>query len=159
MTTAYLCLGGNVGDVRATLARAAALLGERGQTLLARSPLYRTPPWGPVAQPAYLNQVIAVESPGTPRELLSVALEVERLLGRDRSQEERFGPRRIDIDILAFGDAQVDEPDLQLPHPRLLQRAFALVPLLDLAPDIVISGVQAREALAALDRSGIVPVP
>lgn len=159
MTTAYLCLGGNVGDVRVTLARAAALLGERGQTLLASSPFYRTPPWGPVAQPAYLNQVIAVDSPGTPRELLSVALEVERLLGRDRSQEERFGPRRIDIDILAFGDAQVDEPDLQLPHPRLLQRAFALVPLLDVAPEIIIGGVRAREALAALDRTGIVPVP
>lgn len=158
MTTAYLCLGGNVGDVRATLARATELLGESGQTLLARSPLYRTPPWGPVAQPAYLNQVIAVESPGAPRDLLVVALEVERLLGRDRSREERFGPRRIDIDILAFGDAQVEEADLQLPHPRLLQRAFALVPLLDVAPDIVIGGVPAREALAVLDRSGIFQV-
>ncbi len=159
MTTAYLCLGGNVGDVRATLTRAAALLGESGQTVLARSPFYRTPPWGPVAQPAYLNQVIAVDSPGSPRDLLALALEVERLLGRDRTQEERFGPRRIDIDILAFGDAQVEEADLQLPHPRLLQRAFALVPLLDVAPDIIIGSVRARDALAALDRSGIIAEP
>ena len=159
MTTAYLCLGGNVGDVRSTLDRAATLLEAGGQTVLARSAIYRTPPWGPVAQPAYLNQVIAMDSPGSPRDLLALALEAERQLGRDRSREERFGPRRIDIDILAFGDAQVDEADLQLPHPRLLQRAFALVPLLDVAPDIVIAGVRARDALAGLDRSGIEPVP
>ena len=159
MTTAYLCLGGNVGDVRATLERAAELLSENGQSVLARSLIYRTPPWGPVAQPAYLNQVIAVDSPGSPRALLALALDVERQLGRDRSREERFGPRRIDIDILAFGDAQVDEADLQLPHPRLLQRAFALVPLLDVAPDIMIAGVRGRDALERLDRGDIVPVP
>ena len=159
MTTAYLCLGGNVGDVHATLDRAVALLAKGDQTILARSKLYRTPPWGPVAQPAYLNQVIALESPGSARDLLTLALDVERQLGRDRTQEERFGPRRIDIDILAFGEACVDEPDLQLPHPRLLERAFALVPLLDIAPDIAIGGMRARDALAGLDASGIVAVP
>lgn len=159
MTTAYLCLGGNVGDVRDTLNRAIALLAQGGQATVARSKLYRTPPWGPVVQPAYLNQVVAVESPGSARDLLTLALDVERRLGRDRSREERFGPRRIDIDILAFGEVCVDEPDLQLPHPRLLQRAFALVPLLDIAPEIAIGGMRAEDALAGLDRSGIVAVP
>ncbi len=159
MTRAFLCLGGNVGDVRATLARACALLEEAGQGIVARSQLYRTPPWGPVPQPAYLNQVLAVDSPGTPRALLDLALAVERTLGRDRSREVRFGPRAIDIDILAFGDAEVREPDLELPHPRLLERAFALVPLVEVAPDLVVGGIAIRDALAGLDRSEIHAVP
>lgn len=155
MTTAYLCLGGNVGDVALTLADAAHRLEVAGLVIRARSPLYRTPPWGPVPQPPYLNQVLAVTGAPSPRALLTLALEVERQLGRDRAREERFGPRTADIDILAYGDEIVHEPDLDLPHPRLLERAFALVPLLDIAPDIIISGTRARDALARLDRSGI----
>ncbi|MGU3493128.1 2-amino-4-hydroxy-6-hydroxymethyldihydropteridine diphosphokinase [Xanthobacteraceae bacterium A53D] len=155
MTIAFLCLGGNVGDVPARFREAHALLEQSGLRITARSPLYRTPPWGPVPQPPYLNQVIAVEGAASPRALLDLALGTERRLGRDRAQEERFGPRTMDIDILAFGDERVDEPDLELPHPRLMERAFALVPLLDVAPDIVIAGTPARVALAGLDRSGI----
>ncbi|TDT92570.1 2-amino-4-hydroxy-6-hydroxymethyldihydropteridine diphosphokinase [Azorhizobium sp. AG788] len=155
MTTAYLCLGGNVGDVAATLAEAGRLLEVGGLVIRARSPLYRTPPWGPVPQPPYLNQVLAVTGAPSPSALLTLALDVERQLGRNRAREARFGPRTADIDILAYGDEIVHEPDLELPHPRLLERAFALVPLLDIAPDIIISGTRARDALARLDRSGI----
>ncbi|GGF73083.1 2-amino-4-hydroxy-6-hydroxymethyldihydropteridine diphosphokinase [Azorhizobium oxalatiphilum] len=155
MTTAYLCLGGNVGDVAATLAEARQRLVAGGLTVLAQSPLYRTPPWGPVPQPPYLNQVIAVAGAASARALLTLALDVERQLGRDRSREERFGPRTMDIDLLTFGEETIREPDLELPHPRLMERAFALVPLLDIAPEIVIGGKAAKEALAGLDRSGI----
>lgn len=158
MTRAYLCLGGNVGDVAAALGEARRRLEAGGLAIAAQSPLYRTPPWGPVPQPPYLNQVIAVDGAPSAQALLTLALDVERQLGRDRTREERFGPRTMDIDLLTFGEEVVREPDLELPHPRLLERAFALVPLLDIAPDIVIGGVRARAALDQLDRSGIEPV-
>ena len=158
MTTAYLCLGGNVGDPRATLARARALLARAGLTLVRTSALYRTPPWGPVPQGDYLNQVIEVASPVGALSLLHLALRVERMLGRDRTREERYGPRPIDIDILAFGTERHDTPDLQLPHPRLMERAFALVPLAEIAPGLVIEGVRVADALARLDQAGIVRI-
>lgn len=156
--TAYLCLGSNVGDRAATLALAVAVLARAGLTIGARSSLYETPPWGPIPQGPYLNQVVEVQSPVGVRSLLYLALLVEKMLGRDRSREVRFGPRRIDIDILLFGHEKVDEPDLEIPHPRLMERAFALVPLVEVAPDIVIEGTRAADALAALDASGIIAV-
>lgn len=154
-TRAYLCLGGNWGTPQETLARAVALLEAGGLRIGARSAFYRTPPWGPVPQPDYVNQVVEVFADGTPAALLALALDVERRLGRDRAQEERYGPRRIDIDLLVFGDETQSGPDLVLPHPRLLERAFALVPLLEIAPDLQVSGVSVRDALAPLDRTGI----
>lgn len=157
-TTAYLCLGSNVGARAQTLQLALAVLARAGLTIRARSSLYETPPWGPIPQGPYLNQVVEVESPVGPRPLLFLALLVERMLGRDRPHEVRFGPRRIDIDILLFGDAAVAQADLEIPHPRLLERAFALVPLTEIAPDIQVSGISAAQALARLDRAGIVRV-
>ncbi|MFG1182233.1 2-amino-4-hydroxy-6-hydroxymethyldihydropteridine diphosphokinase [Xanthobacter versatilis] len=156
--TAYLCLGSNVGDRAATMGLALGVLARAGLTIGARSSLYETPPWGPIPQGPYLNQVVEIQSPVPPRSLLLLALSVERMLGRDRPHEVRFGPRRIDIDILLFANETIAEPDLEIPHPRLLERAFALVPLTEIAPDIVISGVRAADALAALDKSGIVKV-
>ncbi|MEP9378782.1 2-amino-4-hydroxy-6-hydroxymethyldihydropteridine diphosphokinase [Aquabacter sp. CN5-332] len=156
---AYLCLGANLGEPRETLHRAAGLLEQAGLTISRRSAFYRTPPWGPVPQPDYVNQVLEVFSPLRPRDLLVLALKVERLLGRDRAREERYGPRCIDIDILLFGEESVSEADLVLPHPRLLERAFALVPLTEIAPDIVVAGVKAVAALERLDRSGIERLP
>lgn len=155
MTTAYLCLGSNVGDREKTMALALATLCRAGLTLRRRSSFYETPPWGPVPQGPYLNQVVEVDSPIGPRSLLALGLEVERMLGRDRPGEVRFGPRRIDIDILLFGNETVREDDLEIPHPRLMERAFALVPLTEIAPDIAIGGIRAADALAGLDRSGI----
>lgn len=157
-TRAYLCLGANVGDARATLALARAMLARAGLTLVRQSSLYRTPPWGPVPQDDYLNQVIEVASPVGALSLLHLALRVERMLGRDRSRETRYGPRPIDIDILAFGRERHAAPDLQLPHPRLMERAFALVPLVEIAPNLAIEGVKVRDALARLDQAGIVRV-
>ena len=154
-TRAFLCLGGNSGTPEQTLPRALALLAEGGLRIGARSALYRTPPWGPVPQPDYVNQVVEVFAEGTPEALLALALDVERRLGRDRAREERYGPRAIDIDILMFGDAARAGPDLTLPHPRLLERAFALVPLVEIAPDIAIGSVKASDALSRLDRRGI----
>ncbi|QTL02364.1 2-amino-4-hydroxy-6-hydroxymethyldihydropteridine diphosphokinase [Aquabacter sp. L1I39] len=155
---AFLCLGANMGDARGTLALARGLLARSGLTVLRQSSLYRTPPWGPVPQDDYLNQVIEVASPVDARALLHVALRVERMLGRDRSRETRYGPRPIDIDILAFGRERHAAPDLHLPHPRLMERAFALVPLAEIAPDFTVEGVKVRDALARLDPSGIVRV-
>ncbi len=155
-TRAYLCLGGNLGEPRETLRLALGMLARGGLTIGRRSSLYRTPPWGPVPQPDYLNQVVEVTTPTTAHGLLDIALLVERMLGRDRTREERYGPRSIDIDILLFGNETVAESDLVLPHPRLLERAFALVPLVEIAPDIKVSGVSAASALALLDSTGIV---
>jgi len=155
VTRAYLCLGGNVGVVADTLALALEHLSAAGVRVGARSSLYRTPPWGPVAQPDYVNQVVEVFTDLPPPALLRLALEVERKLGRNRSREERFGPRRIDIDLLLHGDTAWADEDLILPHPRLAERAFALVPLLEIAPDARIGDLSARDALATLDTSGI----
>ncbi|MFG1301119.1 2-amino-4-hydroxy-6-hydroxymethyldihydropteridine diphosphokinase [Xanthobacter sp. V3C-3] len=154
--TAYLCLGSNVGERAATMDKALDLMAGAGITVMARSAFYETPPWGPVPQGPYLNQVVEVETALPARALLALALDTERQLGRDRPHEVRFGPRRIDIDILLFGTEKVADPDLEIPHPRLLERAFALVPLTEIAPDITVGGVRAADALARLDRSGIV---
>jgi len=156
MTEALLGLGGNVGDVRATLDEAVALFADGAQvTLLARSSDYRTPPWGVTDQPPFINCAIAIETTLTPHALLDRALNVERALGRDRSKEQRWGPRTIDIDLLAYGDRTIDEPGLTLPHPRLFERAFVLVPLAEIVPDRLIAGRRVRDALAQLDAAGI----
>ncbi len=90
-----------------------------------------------------------------PHDLLARALTVERALGRDRDHERRWGPRTIDIDLLAYDDLVLHDPDLTLPHPRLFERAFVLVPLAEIAPDRVIAGIRVRDALARVDTGGI----
>lgn len=155
METAYLCLGSNVGDRAGTLGLAIGVLARAGLTIRARSSLYETPPWGPIPQGPYLNQVVEVESPVNARSLLFLGLLVELMLGRNRAREVRFGPRRIDIDILLFGQQDIAEPDLEIPHPRMLERAFALVPLVEIAPELIIQGTRAADALARLDATDI----
>jgi 2-amino-4-hydroxy-6-hydroxymethyldihydropteridine diphosphokinase len=157
---AFIALGGNVGDVRATFDRAIALLCESGATrLTARSSDYRTPPWGVTDQPPFINAVIAVATSLSPRALLAHALDVERMLGRDRSRERRWGPRTIDIDLLAYDDLAMAEPDLFLPHPRMFERGFVLVPLVEIAPDRTIGGVRVADALARVDAGDIEKLP
>jgi 2-amino-4-hydroxy-6-hydroxymethyldihydropteridine diphosphokinase len=157
---ALLALGGNVGEVRQTFERALALLCDGGLLRLkARSSDYATPPWGVEDQPPFVNCCIEVDTDLAPPALLARVQTVEHALGRRRAQERRWGPRPIDIDILAYDDVTLDEPDLTLPHPRLFERAFVLVPLAEIAPDRVIAGRRVRDALAAVDTAGISRLP
>ena len=157
---ALLGLGGNIGDVRATFDRAVAMLCADGAVrLLARSSDYRTPPWGIVDQPAFINAVIMIATSLDPRALLARGLSVERALGRERANERRWGPRAIDIDILAYNDLVMREPDLTLPHPHLFERGFVLLPLAEIAPDRIIAGQRVGDALSRIDISGIEKLP
>lgn len=160
LADAFIALGGNVGDVRATFDQAVAMLCDgTAVRLKARSSDYRTPPWGVTDQPPFINAVIAVATALAPHDLFARALAVERALGRDRSKERRWGPRPIDIDLLAYDDRVLTDPDLTLPHPRMFERAFVLAPLAEIAPDRVIAGIRVSEALARLDARGIDKLP
>lgn len=160
MTEALIALGGNLGDVRATFQAAIRRLCDGAAVrLLARSADYRTPPWGRRDQPPFVNACIAVETVLSPRDLLARAMAVEQAFGRDRAAAPRWGPRPLDIDLLAYDDVAVDEPGLTLPHPRLFERAFVLVPLAEIRPNAVIAGRSVAAALASLDAEGIVRLP
>ncbi len=156
MADALVALGGNVGDVRDTLDRAVAMLCDGSDMRLrARSSDYRTPPWGVEDQPPFVNLAIAVDTSLTPHALLARAQAVEHALGRERTKERRWGPRPVDIDLIAYDDLALETPDLTLPHPRLFERAFVLVPLAEIAPERVIAGIKVRDALARIDAAGI----
>ena len=132
MTRVFLALGSNLGDRRAHLRAAVAGLPD----VVAVSPAYETDPvGGPGGQGPYLNAVVELDTDLGPRRLLELAHRLEDAAGRVRT--ERWGPRTLDVDVLLVGDQVVDEPDLQLPHPRMWERDFVLVPLRDLAPDLV----------------------
>jgi 2-amino-4-hydroxy-6-hydroxymethyldihydropteridine diphosphokinase len=151
VTRAYVGLGANLGPREQTLRSAVDLLAATdGTDVLAVSELRETEPVGVVDQPLFLNGAVALETTLSPRALLDLLLEVERSLGRIR--EERWGPRLIDLDLLVYGDAVIDEPGLRVPHPRLHERAFALEPLAELDPDLEIPGRgRVSELLSALD--------
>ena len=135
MTVAYLALGGNVGHRAANLSRALALLPQYGVRVLAVSPVYETDPIGYADQPPFLNAACRVETALSPRELLSAVKAVEAEVGRTPTFPN--GPREIDVDIILYGDEIVEEDDLVIPHPRMAERAFVLVPLADVAADAV----------------------
>lgn len=157
MTRAYLGLGSNVGDKAAMLAEAVTRLGGTpGIRVVARSRDYRTPPWGDTDQDWFLNAALGVDTDLTPHDLLEAGLAIEAALGRVR--ERRWGPRRIDIDVLSYEGAEVSDERLVLPHRFVRDRAFVLVPLAEIAPDLVIGGETVSEALAKLDRTGITPL-
>jgi 2-amino-4-hydroxy-6-hydroxymethyldihydropteridine diphosphokinase len=156
-TSALIALGGNVGDVRATFQNAIIDICARAQaSLRARSSNYATPPWGDTEQPRFINACIEIETGLDPRALLRVLHEIEAQHGRDRSRETRWGPRTLDLDLIAHDDVSLAEPGLVLPHPRLFERAFVLVPLAEIAPDRIISGRSVQAALAGLSTDGIV---
>ena len=132
---AYVGLGSNLGEREATLRQALEALGSmEGIEVVAVSTFRETDPVGVVDQPRFVNAAAALETNLAPRDLLERLLEVERALGRDRSSEERWGPRTVDLDLLLYGDETIDEPGLEVPHPRLAERAFVLEPLLELDP-------------------------
>jgi 2-amino-4-hydroxy-6-hydroxymethyldihydropteridine diphosphokinase len=156
---AYLGLGANLGDavsaLRAALVRIEALPTTR---LLRASRRYRTPAWGVTDQPDFVNAVAAVETALAPRELLDALLAIERDFGRTRAADgsDRWGPRSLDLDILLYADRRLDQPGLHVPHPQLHRRAFVLVPLLEIAPELVVPGQGAvRDLVAAVDGGGI----
>jgi 2-amino-4-hydroxy-6-hydroxymethyldihydropteridine diphosphokinase len=156
VASALIALGGNLGDVRATFRSAIPEICEKtGARLVARSSDYATPPWGEEQQPPFVNACIEIETALEPHALLEALHEIERAHGRDRSKERRFGPRTLDLDLLAYDDRAFDARGLILPHPRLFERAFVLVPLAEIAPDRPIGGRTASEGLKAVSADGI----
>jgi 2-amino-4-hydroxy-6-hydroxymethyldihydropteridine diphosphokinase len=148
VTRAYLGVGSNVGERLANLQRAVILLGRRGARPLRSSRVYETEPVGGPPQPHYLNAVIEVEADGDAPQLLEACLAVEEEMGRVRG--ERWGPRNIDVDVLTFGREEIDRPGLTVPHPRMHERAFVLLPLLELDADPPLPGGR-RAASLRLD--------
>jgi 2-amino-4-hydroxy-6-hydroxymethyldihydropteridine diphosphokinase len=160
MGNALIALGGNVGDVRDTFRKAIVnICGMAQGVLLARSSDYATPPWGNTAQDRFTNACIEIETGLDPHALLFTLHKIEKRFGRDRAREERWGPRTLDLDLIAYDDAVIDQPDLTLPHPRLFERAFVLVPLAEIAPERVIAGRKVRDALDDVSADGIERLP
>jgi 2-amino-4-hydroxy-6-hydroxymethyldihydropteridine diphosphokinase len=160
MAEALIALGGNVGNVRDTFDRAiAAFCDGVAVRLLKRSSDYRTPPVGVTDQPPFINCAIVAATELPPPALLARAQSVETQFGRNRSQEQHWGPRVLDIDLIAYDDLTMDTLELTLPHPRALERAFVLLPLAELVPERRIAGVRVRDALARADQTGIEKLP
>jgi 2-amino-4-hydroxy-6-hydroxymethyldihydropteridine diphosphokinase len=155
---AYVGLGSNLGDRAAYLLLGLSALSRLPKTHLLRlSPVYETDPVGP-PQPPYLNMVAELETELSPKGLLAEMLRIEKALGRER--RERWGPRTLDLDLLLYGDLVLEEEGLSVPHPRLHERAFVLVPLLDLLPEgrHPLLGQSFAELLASLDASSVRPL-
>ena len=156
MASVLIALGGNVGDVRTTFAKAIAhICGMAQAAVIARSSDYTTPPWGDEDQDPFINACVEIETDLDPHALLSVMQKVEQKFGRTRSKDRRWGPRTLDLDMIAYDNVSMAKPDLTLPHPRLFERAFVLVPLAEIAPDRVISGIRVRDGLASVSTQGI----
>jgi 2-amino-4-hydroxy-6-hydroxymethyldihydropteridine diphosphokinase len=160
MACALIALGGNVGEVRATFQKAIAnICGMTQAALLARSADYATPPWGDEQQARFINACIEIETGLDPHALLFTLHKIETKFGRDRGRETRWGPRTLDLDLIAYDDVTLEKPELTLPHPRLFERAFVLVPLVEIAPDRVIAGRGLKAALSGLSTEGIERLP
>jgi 2-amino-4-hydroxy-6-hydroxymethyldihydropteridine diphosphokinase len=157
VTTAYIGLGTNLGDRTALLHSAIEALDWGDVRVVKGSRVYETEPvGGPAGQPLFLNQVVEVETSLGPDALWDRCSGVEAALGRSRARELHWGPRAIDLDILLFGDLVNDDPMLQIPHPRLHERAFVLVPLAEIAPEVKVPGHgSARDLAEAIDRRGV----
>ncbi|WEN14334.1 2-amino-4-hydroxy-6-hydroxymethyldihydropteridine diphosphokinase [Rhodanobacter sp. AS-Z3] len=154
MSLAYVALGSNLGDPRRQVLDAMDALEQLPTTrLLQRSSLYRTAPWGVLEQPPFINAVVELDTELAPRVLLDALLAIEQRAGRVHA--ERNGPRTLDLDLLHVEGVQLDDPQLTLPHPRMAERAFVMLPLGDIAPHLCVAGnATVAEQLAALDLSG-----
>ena len=135
MSTAYIGIGSNLGDREKNCLDAIGLIEERGMTVMARSTMIETEPWGVTDQPKFINMAVRVETDLSPEELLAALQDIERTFGRVR--KEKWGPRTIDLDILLYGDLVIDSEQLKIPHPLMHERDFALRPLAEIAPDVV----------------------
>lgn len=151
---ALLGLGGNLEDPPASMAAALHLLqADDGIDVVSVSRLYRTPPWGKTDQNWFFNSCALISTTLNPHELLDACLSAERQLKRVR--RERWGPRIIDIDVLTFGDQTIHEDGLRIPHPHMHERAFVLLPLLDIAADTTVQGRRISEWAVSADATGI----
>lgn len=154
MVEAAIGLGSNIGDKAGNIDRAVTALDTAdGVRVVARSAYYRTAPWGVTDQDWFVNGCVVVKTELDARDLLALCLDVEQRLGRKR--DRHWGPRIIDLDILTYGDAVIDEPGLTVPHPHMLDRVFVLAPLAELMPEKIVSGIRVADALARLDDSGV----
>ncbi len=160
MTVAFIALGSNLGDAQGQVLGAFGALDALPQTrLLARSALYLTPPWGVLDQPAFINAVAQIDTGLTPHQLLDALLKVERDAGRVRDGE-RWGPRTLDLDVLHMDGVVLSDDRLTLPHPRMAERAFVLLPLNDLAPTLALPGTgKVADLLAAIETTGCERLP
>jgi len=160
VTAAYVALGSNLGDSRRYLGEAIEAMARLPSTrVTARSRLYRTPPWGMLEQPPFLNAAVRLDTGLAAGELLDALLAIERAAGRTR-EGERWGPRTLDLDLLHMEGVRMADARLTLPHPRIAERAFVLLPLADLAPGLDLPGQgKVAELLAALDHSGCEALP
>ena len=154
MSLAYVALGSNLGDPQQQVLDAVDALAQLpGTRVLQRSSLYRTPPWGVLEQPPFINAVVELDTTLSAHDLLDALLNIEQRAGRMRVQ--RNGPRTLDLDLLHVEGVQLDDPDLTLPHPRMAERAFVLLPLCDIAPTLRVSGpATVASLLAQLDTFG-----
>ena len=161
MTLAAVGLGANLGDAAATVRAALDALARLPCSALLRdSRLYRSPAWGVTAQPDFINAAALLDTTLSPRALLDQLLALEQAFGRTRVAGERWGPRTLDLDLLLYADAVIDSPGLRVPHPHLHQRAFALLPLLEVWPEASIPGIGPVHALAqAMAGAGIEALP
>ena len=159
MTLAFVALGSNLCDPRQqVLVAMEAWARLPGTRLLKRSQLYRTPPWGVLEQPPFINAAVQLDSSLSPHGLLDALIEIEQSAGRVRAQ--RNGPRTLDLDLLYVDGVQLDDERLTLPHPRMTERAFVLLPLHDLAPSLQLPGRgSVAELLARLDLAGCERLP
>jgi 2-amino-4-hydroxy-6-hydroxymethyldihydropteridine diphosphokinase len=152
LSRTYLSLGSNLGDRKAYLQQATNALSQLPQTsLINTSSIYETPPWGLKEQPAFLNLCVALDTLLAPKALLNACLKIEKSAGRER--DIRWGPRVLDIDILTYGEVQLHEDGLTLPHPEMLNRAFVLMPLNEIAPELKL-----ENKLKQLDTTGIINI-
>ena len=151
---AALALGGNLGAPAQAFADALAQMEAGGAVRVrARSQVWRTPPWGKTDQPDFLNMAALIETDLDPHALLDLCLSLEQRAGRMRA--ERWGPRTLDIDVIAFADVRMDDARLVLPHPRAHERAFVLAPLAEIAPALVLHGRRVDALAATVDRAGM----
>ncbi|MEN5207532.1 2-amino-4-hydroxy-6-hydroxymethyldihydropteridine diphosphokinase [Stenotrophomonas terrae] len=160
MVVACIGLGANLGDAPATLRAAIqTLAGLPGTKLLASSRLYRSPAWGNEAQPDFVNAAVALQTELPAPQLLEQLLAIEQQFGRVREPGQHWGPRLLDLDLLLYAEQVIDLPQLQVPHPFLHQRGFALLPLADVAPQALIPGHgTVRDVLVGINTSGIDPI-